>query len=93
MRFLISVGFAKRSTHPTAKEHPALPIEDQTGHSGPFNEPPRSDPPATRSVSTRELVLIFVALAVALVLGYLFLNKLVDMSQEEDCALAHRHNC
>ncbi len=33
------------------------------------------------------------ALAIALVLGYLLLNKLVDMSQEEDCALAHRYNC
>jgi hypothetical protein len=34
-----------------------------------------------------------VALAIALVLGYLFLSKLVDISQEEDCALAHRRNC
>jgi hypothetical protein len=63
-----------------------LPIEDQ-------NSRPEPEPPVTRSVSTRELFLIFAALAVALVLGYVFLNKLVDMSQEEDCALAHRHNC
>ncbi len=34
-----------------------------------------------------------VALVIALVLGYLFLSKLVDISQEEDCALAHRRNC
>jgi hypothetical protein len=34
-----------------------------------------------------------VVLAVALVLGYLFVNKLADMSQQEDCALARRHNC
>jgi hypothetical protein len=39
------------------------------------------------------LALFFAALAVALVLGYLFLNKLVDISREEDCALAHRYNC
>ena len=32
-------------------------------------------------------------LALALVLGYLFLNKLVQISQEEDCGLAHRRNC
>jgi hypothetical protein len=32
-------------------------------------------------------------LLAALVLGYLFLNKLVDMSQEEDCALGHRYSC
>ena len=37
--------------------------------------------------------MVFVALAAALVLGYLLLSKLADMSQEEDCALAHRRNC
>jgi hypothetical protein len=67
-----------------------LPIKHP---SDPSASPTPGDPPVTRSVSTCELVLIFAALAVALVLGYLFLNKLVDMSQEEDCALAHRHNC
>jgi NADH:ubiquinone oxidoreductase subunit 3 (subunit A) len=39
------------------------------------------------------LALFFAALAVALVLGYLFLNKLVDISRDEDCALAHRYDC
>jgi len=38
-------------------------------------------------------MLFFAALAVALVLGYLFVNKLADISREEDCALAHRYNC
>ena len=37
--------------------------------------------------------MVFVALAAALVLGYLLLSKLADMSQQEDCALAHRRNC
>jgi hypothetical protein len=27
------------------------------------------------------------------VLGYLFLNKMLDISQQEDCMLAHRKNC
>lgn len=44
-------------------------------------------------LSTRGLVIVVAAIATALVLGYLLLNKLVDMSQEEDCALAHRYNC
>ena len=44
-------------------------------------------------LSTRGLLIVFATLAVALVLGYLLLNKLIDMSQEEDCALAHRYNC
>ena len=44
-------------------------------------------------LSTRGLLIVFATLAVALVLGYLLLSKLIDMSQEEDCALAHRYNC
>jgi hypothetical protein len=39
------------------------------------------------------LVIFFAALAAALVLGYLFVNKLADISREEDCMLAHRRNC
>ncbi len=48
---------------------------------------------AASHLSTRGLLIVLAALAVALVLGYLLLNKLIDMSQEEDCALAHRYNC
>ena len=33
------------------------------------------------------------ALAIALALGYLFLNKLADMSREEDCMLSRNRNC
>jgi hypothetical protein len=44
-------------------------------------------------ISNRRLAMYVVALAIALVLGYLFLSKLVDISQQEDCALAHRRNC
>lgn len=39
------------------------------------------------------MVLIFAMLAVALLLGYLLVNKLADISHEEDCMLAHRKNC
>jgi hypothetical protein len=58
--------------------------------------PARSKPGnegAQQHLSARGLFIVIAALAVALVLGYLLLNKLVDMSQEEDCALAHRYNC
>jgi hypothetical protein len=44
-------------------------------------------------VSNRALVIFLAALAAALVLGYLFVNKLADISREEDCMLAHRRNC
>jgi len=39
------------------------------------------------------LALILALLAAALVLGYLLVNKLADISRDEDCALAHRKNC
>ena len=48
---------------------------------------------ANSHLSTRGLLIVFATLTVALVLGYLLLSKLIDMSQEEDCALAHRYNC
>jgi hypothetical protein len=53
----------------------------------------RRDEDAMRPVSNRGLAIFFAMLITALVLGYLFVNKLVDMSQEEDCALGHRYNC
>ena len=57
------------------------PASSRSGHEG------------AQHLSTRGLLIVFVSLALALVLGYLLLNKLVDMSQEEDCALARRYNC
>jgi hypothetical protein len=63
-------------------------------HSEPSREPPHpSDGEGPRPVSDRGLAVFIVALAVALVTGYLFVNKLADMSHQEDCALARRHNC
>ena len=53
----------------------------------------RRDDPRLQPVSDRGLAIFIAALAAALVLGYLFVNKLADMSSEEDCAVAHRKNC
>jgi hypothetical protein len=61
---------------------PASPVEA----SKPGNED-------TQYLSTRGLLIVFGGLAVAFVLGYLLLNKLIDISREEDCALARRYNC
>jgi hypothetical protein len=47
----------------------------------------------TGPISNRALLVFLAVLAVVLVLGYLFVNKLADISREEDCALAHRRNC
>jgi hypothetical protein len=52
---------------------------------------PRNE--ANTYLSTRGLVIVFATLVIALVFGYLLLNKLLEISQEEDCALAHRYNC
>ena len=47
----------------------------------------------SRPIPDSMLAIFLAILAVALVLGYLFLNKLVDISSQEDCVLAHRRNC
>ena len=64
------------------------------------NGGPASEEPADRGlheepqpVSNRMLAIFFAALAAALVLGYLFLNKLADISREEDCMLSRAKNC
>jgi hypothetical protein len=53
----------------------------------------RKEDTNARPVSDRALVIFFVILATALLLGYLLLSKLADISTEEDCALARRRNC
>ena len=63
------------------------------GSNTPPAAPARRGNEGAEHLSTRGLLIVFAGLAAALVLGYLFVNKLVDMSQEEDCALAHRYNC
>jgi hypothetical protein len=62
-------------------------------HGQPPANPSRPGQESSQHLSTRGLFIVFAGLAAALVLGYLLVNKLVDMSQEEDCALAHRYNC
>ncbi len=47
----------------------------------------------TGTISNRALALFLAAIAAALVLGYFFVNQLADISQQEDCVLAHRKNC
>jgi hypothetical protein len=44
-------------------------------------------------ISNRGIAIYAAILVLVLALGYFLLNKLVDISSEEDCALAHRRNC
>jgi len=67
---------------------------DQSGGAAPPSEP--SNRPHEREappVSNAMLGIILVAVAAALVFGYLFLSKLIDMSRQEDCMLAHNKTC
>lgn len=68
-------------------------MTQERGPQTPPAAPSKHRDEGARYLSTRGLLIVFAGLAAALVLGYLFVNKLVDMSQEEDCALAHRYNC
>ena len=67
-------------------------MKDQNGPPPPSD---RSSHPGydARPIPDRLLAIFLAVLVVALLLGYLFLNKLVDISRQEDCALAHRKNC
>lgn len=51
------------------------------------------DPNSRPPIPDRVVALIFAMLAIVLVLGYLLVNKLADISRSEDCILAHRKNC
>jgi hypothetical protein len=68
-------------------------MNQEGGQPTPPIKPLRPGQENAQHLSTRGLLIVLATLAVALVLGYLLLNKLVNMSQEEDCALAHRYNC
>jgi hypothetical protein len=67
-------------------------MKDESGPPAPSVEPPHRSYDS-RPISDRLLAMFLAALVVALVLGYLFLNKLMDISSQEDCVLAHRKNC
>jgi hypothetical protein len=67
-------------------------MKDENGRSKPSGEPQNRNYDS-RPIPDAMLAMFLAGLVVALVLGYLFLNKLVDISSEEDCALAHRRNC
>jgi hypothetical protein len=65
----------------------------QGGGSQPSEPADRGIYDETQPVSNQMLAIFFAALAVALVLGYFFLNKLADISRQEDCMLSRAKNC
>jgi hypothetical protein len=67
-------------------------MKDERGPPAPSGEPSHRNYDS-RPIPDRLLAIFLAALLIALVLGYLFVNKLAAISSEEDCALAHRKNC
>ncbi len=71
-----------------------MSTRDKSGGAAPSGEPPdHGNDPNLRPVSDAMLAIFLAALAIALLLGYLFLNKLVDISRREDCMLSRSRNC
>jgi hypothetical protein len=70
-----------------------MATKDRSGGAAPPGEPPDHGNENLRPVSDATLAIFLVALAAALVLGYLFLDKLVGISRQEDCMLSHSRNC
>jgi hypothetical protein len=83
---LLYVGLERKRSAAVSKQHPSDgPASGERADRGLDEEP--------RPVSNQGLAIFFAALAAALMLGYLFLNKLVDISREEDCMLSRAKNC
>jgi hypothetical protein len=66
--------------------------KDESGRPSPSGTPSNRSYDA-RPIPDAVLAIFLAVLAVALVLGYLFLNKMVEISHQEDCMLGHRGNC
>jgi hypothetical protein len=67
---------------------------DQSGGAPRQDRPPhRLQEHESPPVSNAMLGIIIVAVVAALVFGYLFLSKLIDISRQEDCMLAHNKTC
>jgi hypothetical protein len=52
-----------------------------------------SGEPENETLTGPAILGILALIALALAGGYFFLLKMIDVSQQEDCMLAHRRNC
>jgi hypothetical protein len=46
-----------------------------------------------QTLSGRELLFVMALIAFAVVGGYFFVLKMIDVSKQDDCVLANRRNC
>jgi hypothetical protein len=65
-------------------------MNDETGNRIP-GKPAYGD--GEQTLSGRQLAFVLMLVALALVGGYFFLLKMIDVSRQEDCFLAQRKNC
>lgn len=66
-------------------------MNDDTGNGIEPRKPAGGD--GGHTLSGRELAFVLMLVALAVVGGYFFLLKMIDVSQQEDCVLAQRKNC
>jgi len=79
------------ATHATRSE--AVSNDKQSSRPQTAEPTERGRDDASRPVSDAILAIFLAALAAVLVLGYLFLNKLADISRQEDCMLSRSPSC
>jgi hypothetical protein len=53
----------------------------------------KPDDNGEQTLSPLAILVIMVTIALVCVGGYFLLMKLIDVSRQEDCLLAHRRNC
>jgi hypothetical protein len=66
-------------------------MNDDTGRKSQPGRPEDGD--GGQTMTGREILFVLMLVALAIGGGYFFLMKMIDVSQQEDCMLAHRRNC
>jgi hypothetical protein len=66
-------------------------MNDEDGNGLPSGKPADGD--GGQTLSGREILIVLALVALAVVGGYFFLMKMIDVSRQDDCVLAQRRNC
>ncbi len=68
-------------------------MNGESRHPLPPGGPPNNSDAGDKGPSANYILIVLTITAVACVVGYFFLLKLVDMSRQEDCLMSGRRNC
>jgi len=66
-------------------------MNDETGNRIQSGKP--ADNGGEQPLSGREILIVLAIIALVCAVGYFLLLKLIDVSRQDDCILAHRRNC